>query len=152
MNIYLDNAATTPVDPLVTKAMFDLQSSAFGNPSSPHKHGQLSKIKLEEVRDKIAMNLNCLSKEIVFTSGGTEANNLAILGLLAAAEPGHVLVSQLEHESVFGPLPKECFLQQPLFQPLFICRTRPLRMVLGTLHRNIKNAIGKRLGSIGNFL
>jgi len=102
MNIYLDNAATTPVDPLVTKAMFDWQKDNFGNPSSPHKHGQAAKIKMEEVRDNIASQLNCLSKEIVFTSGGTESNNKAIIGYSVAnrANDSQIIVSGVEHHSV----------------------------------------------------
>ena len=102
MQIYLDNAATTPVDRCVAKTIFDWQQSTFGNPSSPHRHGQQSKIKLEEVRDFIASNLNCLSKEIIFTSGGTESNNKALIGgCLANKEKGnHVVVSAIEHPSV----------------------------------------------------
>ncbi len=102
MQIYLDNAATTAVDKQVTKAMLDWQDNNFGNPSSPHRHGQASKIKLEEVRDSIAENLNCLSKEIIFTSGGTESNNKALIGAcLANKEKGkHIIVSAVEHPSV----------------------------------------------------
>lgn len=104
MNIYLDNAATTPVDPRVTKAMFEWQNEYFGNPSSPHKHGQESKIKLENVRDRIAEKLNCLSKEIIFTSGGTESNNKAIIGAaLANQKQGkHLILSGVEHPSVLS--------------------------------------------------
>jgi len=106
MQIYLDNAATTPVDKRVSKAMFDWQDNTFGNPSSPHRHGQDAKIKLEEVRDFIASNLNCLSKEIVFTSGGTESNNKALIGAcLANKEKGnHIIVSAIEHPSVLDSI------------------------------------------------
>lgn len=104
MSIYLDYAATTPVDPLVTKAMFDWQTNNFGNPSSPHRHGQIAKINIEEVRDKIAGCLNCLPKEVTFTSGGTEANNLALLGTaLAHKKKGnHIVISATEHPSVIS--------------------------------------------------
>jgi len=104
MNIYFDNAATTPVDPLVSKAMFEWQSANFGNPSSPHKHGQVSKIRLEEVRDTVAGMLGSQSKEVVFTSGGTESNNKAIIGTaLANTEKGkHLVVSAVEHPSVIS--------------------------------------------------
>ena len=104
MNIYFDNAATTPVDRLVSKAMFDWQSTNFGNPSSPHKHGQVSKIRLEEVRDTIAVILGCMSKEIIFTSGGTESNNKAIIGTALAntAKGKHLVVSAVEHPSVIS--------------------------------------------------
>lgn len=106
MQIYLDNAATTPVDDRVTKTMFEWQQNFFGNPSSPHRHGQASKIKLEEVRDSVAANLNCLSKEIVFTSGGTESNNKALIGAcLANKEKGnHIIVSATEHPSVLDSI------------------------------------------------
>ncbi|MCB0283050.1 MAG: cysteine desulfurase [Calditrichaeota bacterium] len=102
MNIYLDYAATTPVDPRVSKAMFYWQENHFGNPSSLHRAGQRSKIKLEESRDLIAMELGCLSKEIVFTSGGTESNNLAIIGAcLGNRNKGnHIITTSVEHPSV----------------------------------------------------
>jgi cysteine desulfurase len=104
MQIYLDNAATTPVDKCVTKAMFEWQENNFGNPSSPHRHGQASKIKLEEVRDDVARTLGCLSKEVVFTSGGTESNNKAIIGACLAnrAKGNHLIISAVEHPSVLA--------------------------------------------------
>lgn len=73
-------------------------------PGQEHAHAHAVGEALESAREGIAGMAGCESFEIVFTSGGTEANNLAILGLLGAARPGHVLVSQLEHESVLGPL------------------------------------------------
>lgn len=73
-------------------------------PGQEHAHAHAVGEALESAREGIAAMTGCESFEIVFTSGGTEANNLAILGLLGAAVPGHVLVSQLEHESVLGPL------------------------------------------------
>lgn len=102
MSIYFDYAATTPVDPQVTKAMFEWQNASFGNPSSPHRIGQKSKIKLEESRDLVAAELGCLSKEIVFTSGGTESNNLALIGAcLANKNKGnHLITTAIEHPSV----------------------------------------------------
>lgn len=102
MNIYLDYAATTPVDPRVSKAMFYWQENHFGNPSSLHRAGQKSKIKLEESRDLIAAELGCLSREIVFTSGGTESNNLAIIGAcLGNRNKGnHIITTSVEHPSV----------------------------------------------------
>ncbi|KAA3610162.1 MAG: cysteine desulfurase [Calditrichaeota bacterium] len=106
MQIYLDYAATTPVDIRVSEAMYDWQKSFFGNPSSPHRHGQSSKIKLEEVRDLLASKINCQSKEVVFTSGGTESNNNALIGAcLANKDKGnHVLVSAIEHPSVLDSI------------------------------------------------
>jgi cysteine desulfurase len=106
MHIYLDNAATTPIDKRVTEAMFSWQENFFGNPSSPHRHGQASKIELENIRDLVASNLNCLSKEIIFNSGGTESNNKALIGAcLANKEKGnHIIVSAIEHPSVLDSL------------------------------------------------
>jgi len=84
--------------------MFDWQNAHFGNPSSPHRHGQLSKVRLEEVRDSIAGYLHAQPKEIVFTSGGTESNNKAIIGTaLANSSKGkHLVVSAVEHPSVLS--------------------------------------------------
>lgn len=104
MGIYLDYAATTPVDERVLKEIYDWQLVNFGNPSSPHRHGQVSKIKIEDVRDKISSFLNCQSKEIVFTSGGTESNNMAIIGAALSKEffGNHIIVSGVEHPSVLS--------------------------------------------------
>ncbi len=104
MSIYLDYAATTPVDERVLKEIYDWQLMNYGNPSSPHRHGQKSKIKIEEVRDIISAFLNCQSKEIVFTSGGTEANNMALIGAALAKNlfGNHIIVSGTEHPSVLS--------------------------------------------------
>lgn len=97
--IYLDNAATTKLDKAANQAMFEWNNTIYGNPSSPHQHGQAAKISMENVRDLIAAKLNCLSKEIYFTSGGTESNNLAILGSAQNNKHGHIIVSATEHPS-----------------------------------------------------
>ena len=104
MHIYLDNAATTPVDPRVNDLIHKFQAEFYGNPSSPHRLGQKSKIELENVRDLVAAELHCLPKEISFSSGGTESNNLAIIGFaLANREKGdHLIVSGMEHPSVLS--------------------------------------------------
>lgn len=102
MNIYLDYAATTPMDMRVSEQMCKYQNSIFGNPSSPHRHGQAAKIVLEECRDNVAENLGCFSKEVIFTSCGTESNNLGLIGsMIADKEKGsHIIVSAVEHPSV----------------------------------------------------
>ncbi|QDV83470.1 cysteine desulfurase family protein [Planctomycetes bacterium TBK1r] len=102
--IYLDFNRTTPLAPSVLEAMQPYWSTHYMLPGQEHAHAHAVGEALEGARESIAAMAGCESFEIVFTSGGTEANNLAILGLLGAAEPGHVLVSQLEHESVLGPL------------------------------------------------
>jgi cysteine desulfurase len=100
--IYLDYAATTPLAKEVNKAMFDFGQKDIGNPSSPHRFGQQAKILLEESREIIAAKLNCKPKEVIFTSGGTESNNLAILGIVSAIEHSgkHFIFSAVEHPSV----------------------------------------------------
>jgi len=79
--IYLDHAATTPAHPEVVKAMLPYFSDAFGNPSTLYSYGQEARKVVEEARNKIASLINVQSEEIVFTSGGTEADNFAIRGV-----------------------------------------------------------------------
>jgi len=101
--IYLDHAATTPIDPVVREAMLPFLSSAYGNPSSIHRTGQLVRRAIDTARDQLAAALSCEPSEIVFTSGGTEADNLAVIGvLLAARERGrdHVVTAAAEHHAV----------------------------------------------------
>ncbi|MBD3225052.1 MAG: aminotransferase class V-fold PLP-dependent enzyme [Caldithrix sp.] len=104
MNVYLDYSATTPLAAEVNKAIFDWQARHFGNPSSVHRFGQSAKIKLEETRDVLANELGAQSNEIFFTSGGTESNNLALIGLARSLarrnKPIHVILSAIEHSSV----------------------------------------------------
>jgi len=100
--IYLDYAATTPTHPKVRKAMLPYFTDAFGNPSSIHSYGQEAKGALEEARDKVAALIGARSEEVVFTSGGTEADNLAIKGVAYANEPkgNHIITSSIEHHAV----------------------------------------------------
>jgi cysteine desulfurase len=104
-SVYLDHAATTPVRPEVRAAMEPfLGDEAFGNPSSMHRAGQTARAALDEARRRIALALGSEPGEVVFTSGGTEANNLAVLGAALAARaedrPFRVAVSALEHKAV----------------------------------------------------
>lgn len=108
--IYLDTAAATPIDPRVAKAMRPYLAADFGNPSSLHTEGVAAKKAVDAAREKIAAVLDAHADEIIFTSGGTESDNLAILGvahgLLAAkkiARPGHIITSQIEHRAVLEP-------------------------------------------------
>jgi cysteine desulfurase len=102
--LYLDYNRTTPLAPSVLEAMQPYWATHYMLPGQEHAQAHAVGEALESAREGIAAMAGCEAFEIVFTSGGTEANNLAILGLLAAAAPGHVLVSELEHESVLGPL------------------------------------------------
>src|SRR5512134_777623 len=87
--IYLDYAATTPVDPRVLEAMLPYFNEQFGNPSSVHRYGQKAEDAVESARETVAAALNCRPREIVFTSCGSESDNLALRGaILAGRETG----------------------------------------------------------------
>jgi len=101
--IYLDNAATTQVDKKVLKAMLPYFSEKFGNASSQHLIGQEAKRALEESRTTIARSINAKSDEIIFTSSGTESNNLALKGLFFAnPDKKHIITTKIEHDSVLN--------------------------------------------------
>ncbi len=101
--IYLDNAATTPVRPEVLEAMWPILTAEFGNPSSRHEIGEGAARALASARASIAEDLGARASEIVFTSGGTEADNLAIKGLALANVRGrHIITNALEHEAVLA--------------------------------------------------
>ncbi len=100
--IYLDHAATTPAHPKVVKAMLPYFAESFGNPSSIHSYGQEAKAVVEEARAKVAKLIGARSEEIVFTSGGTEANSLALIGVAYASEHkgNHIIATAIEHHAV----------------------------------------------------
>ncbi|MBV9343285.1 MAG: cysteine desulfurase [Acidobacteria bacterium] len=99
-NVYLDNNATTPVLPEVLEAMYPYYGEQFGNASSIHHRGQETRAAVERGREAVARLLGAKPSEIVFTSGGTEADNLAIFGL---ARPGdHIISSRIEHHAVLN--------------------------------------------------
>lgn len=102
---YLDHASSTPVDPEVFEAMKPYFSEVYANPESAHQAGRKAKQALDKARSTAAKTLNCSSTEIVFTSGGTESNNLAILGYCRANlhKGKHIICSNLEHSSVSKP-------------------------------------------------
>jgi len=99
--VYLDNNATTPVLPEVFEAMRPYFGERFGNASSIHHHGQETRAAVEDARESVADLLGCSAGEIVFTSGGTESDNLAIAGWVAAGD--HVITSSIEHHAVLHP-------------------------------------------------
>ncbi|MFA6524730.1 MAG: cysteine desulfurase family protein [Patescibacteria group bacterium] len=105
-NIYLDYAATTPMDPLVLKAMEPYFISKFGNPNSPHLIGQEALRAVDQAREKIAQFINCATMEIVFTSGATESNNLAIRGVIKSYQRviknPEIIITEIEHPSVLN--------------------------------------------------
>lgn len=100
--IYLDYNATTPHDPEVIAAMRPYLEEHFGNPSSSHCYGELTKRAVENAREQVASLLNCLPSEVVFTSGGTESNNWAIKGIAFAHRDrgNHIITSRIEHPAV----------------------------------------------------
>ena len=99
--IYLDNAATTRVDDAVAEDVIEVMLESYGNASSLHKKGKDAKDRLEDARERIAAYFGCESGELIFTSGGTESNNLAIRGLARAnPEKKHIITSVIEHPSV----------------------------------------------------
>ncbi len=106
--VYLDHNATTPVDPRVLEAMLPYFADEFGNASSIHSFGQRTRAAVERARESVAALLGARPAEIVFTSGGTESDNLAIFGIVAAAgmdtgaKPKHVISTAIEHHAVLN--------------------------------------------------
>src|SRR5882672_566186 len=98
--VYLDHNASTPVHPEVLQAMLPYFSERFGNPSSVHGFGRESREGIDTAREQIAAFLKVSKDEIVFTSGGTESDNLGIKGVAAARRAGHIITSQIEHHAV----------------------------------------------------
>ncbi|MEY4532457.1 MAG: hypothetical protein RI926_226 [Actinomycetota bacterium] len=103
--IYLDNAATTPVVPAALEAAWPWLTAEFGNPSSKHELGLRAKNALDDARSRIARWLDCPASDLVFTSGGTEGDNLTITGLALANPRGkHIISAKTEHEAVLKTL------------------------------------------------
>lgn len=101
--IYLDHAATTPVDPRVIEAMLPYFGERFGNPSSVHAHGRETKVAVEAARESVAKLFGAEPSEVLFTGGGTEADNVAIKGSMLALLPegkNHIITSGAEHQAV----------------------------------------------------
>jgi len=97
---YFDHAATTPVDPEVLETMLPYFCERYGNPSELHHLGREARAAVEEARAKVAAALGAGEKEIVFTAGGTESDNLALFGYLQRFQPGHLIVSAVEHPAI----------------------------------------------------
>jgi cysteine desulfurase len=117
--IYLDHAATTPTHPEVVKAMLPYFTDAFGNPSSIHSLGQETKAAVEEAREKVAHLIGARSDEIVFTSGGTEADNFAVKGVAYANRQrgNHIITTSIEHHAVLEPCK---FLEEQGFEVTYL--------------------------------
>jgi cysteine desulfurase len=102
-SVYFDHAATTPVEPRVLDAMLPFFTQRYGNPSELHRLGREARVAVEKSRAQVAASLGADEREIVFTSGGTEADNLALFGYLQRFEPGHLIISAIEHPAVMEP-------------------------------------------------
>lgn len=100
MKVYLDNAATTPIDKEVLETMMPFFTEHFGNPSSTHAFGRKTKTAIENARRTVAKILNCTPGEVYFTSGGTEADNLAMHAAIRDLGCVHIITSEIEHSAV----------------------------------------------------
>ncbi len=103
MSTYLDHNATTPLDPRVLEEMLPYLGNEFGNPSSVHRFGRAARTALDVAREQVAALVNAQATQVIFTSGGTEANNIALLGCCAALPVGRIAISAIEHDSVRAP-------------------------------------------------
>src|SRR3954466_15778520 len=102
--VYLDHAATTPVDPAVVEAMLPAFNETWGNPSSLYEQGRNANALMESARDQVAKVLNCRPQEIIFNSGGTEGDNLALKGGALQAklkgQGNHIITAAFEHHAI----------------------------------------------------
>ncbi len=103
MPVYLDHNATTPLDPVVLDAMMPYMTGIYGNPSSVHRFGRLVRNALDQARAQVASLVDAEVNQVVFTSGGTEANNLAIKGTLKGLQPGRFAIGSTEHACLIEP-------------------------------------------------
>ena len=100
--VYLDHNATTPLDARVLDAMLPYLREHYGNPSSLHLQGRTARAALDQAREQVAALVNAHPSQVVFTSGGTEANNYALKGVAAKLSPGRIAISAIEHSSLMG--------------------------------------------------
>ncbi len=141
--IYLDYQSTTPVDERVVSEMLPFFKDNFANPaSSTHVYGEMASKKLEESRKDLADLLNCKKSEIVFTSGATESNNMALLGIskfLRKSGKTHIISSEIEHKAVLEPLKK---LEQDGFEIEFLPPNQDGTFNFDLLKKSIKSNTG----------
>jgi len=103
VKLYLDYNASTPLDPRVLEAMTDCLSGIAGNPSSTHQFGRAARARIDTAREQVAALVGAHASQVIFTSGGTEANNLALHAVSWGRQPGRLAVSGIEHPSVLEP-------------------------------------------------
>lgn len=117
-SLYLDHAATTPLDERILEAMLPFMTENFGNANSAHHLGQKAKVVVEDAREKVAQLINAEPSEIIFTSGGTESDNAVIKGVLAVSgDKKEVITSHLEHHAVLHPIEMS---KMTGFKPVFV--------------------------------
>lgn len=119
MEVYFDNAATTKIIPEVRELMLETMDAEYGNPSSLHRKGMAAEKYIRTARETVSGLLKCEAKEVTFTSGGTEANNLALIGMAMANKRAgsHIITTGIEHASVYNPI---IFLQDMGFRVSFL--------------------------------
>ncbi len=137
-SVYLDHNATTPLDPDVCAVMTAALREEFGNPSSVHAPGRSARVRLDEARDRVAAWIKAHPAEIVFTSGGTEADNLALFGVARALRDRgrHLVTSRLEHPAVLNPCRR---LEQEGFQVDYLPVDSEGRIDPETLRRSLRD-------------
>ena len=101
--VYFDHNATTPLDPRVLEGMLPYLAAQFGNASSRHEYGRAARRAIDQARQRVACAVGAHPTEVVFTSGGSEANNLFIKGAAACLAPGLIAISAIEHPCVREP-------------------------------------------------
>lgn len=146
MKIYLDNAATTPMDSEVVDAMIPVMQNQFGNPSSIHSWGREVKTAIENARKNVAKLLNVAPAEIFFTSGGTEANNTAIFCSVRDLGVKHAITSKLEHHAVLHTL--EELVREGKIKLSFVNLTEKGHVDLNHLEELLKDSNEKTLVSL----
>lgn len=119
MEVYFDNAATTKIIPEVREIMLETMDEEYGNPSSMHLKGVAAEKYIRYAKNAISKQLKCDAKEIIFTSGGTESNNLALIGMAMANKRAgnHIITTGIEHASVYNPI---LYLQEQGFRVTFL--------------------------------
>lgn len=133
--IYLDNNASTPLDPEVADEICSALRF-YGNPSSSHRAGQQARAMIQRAREMVAQAINASEDEIFFTSGGTESNNLAIIGAALARGKGHIITSVIEHPSVIAPCR---FLEEKGFSVTYVGVNRRGTIDVEEINRSIRN-------------
>lgn len=137
MKVYFDNAATTPMDKEVVEAMLPVMTEHFGNPSSIHAWGRQTRAMIEQARKTVARLMNCSPSEIFFTSGGTEADNMAIRCTIEGMQLKHAISSPLEHHAVLHTL--ETLADKGLIKLSMVKLTENGKIDLDDLENLLKN-------------